>query len=84
MKAFRTEWDGFHGLAHSLIHIIVCPLTPTFLIPSIPSPLKRVYTDTLTELPSWSPPNNNACCHYTLESDTIDPQLTGVCLDRAA
>lgn len=44
----------------------------------------QTHTDTLTQLPSWSPPNNNACCHYTLESDTIDPQLTGVCLDRAA
>lgn len=45
MKPFSAEWDGFHCLQHSFIQIIVRPLGPAFLIPSIPVPFRHMYAD---------------------------------------
>lgn len=52
MEAFNTEWDGFHCLAHSVVHMTPFPLTPTFLNPSVPIPfrLQRTHTHTITHI----------------------------------
>lgn len=46
MEAFRNEWDGFHCFTHSVIHMTLCPPTPTFLSFSIAVPFRHMYTHT--------------------------------------
>lgn len=55
----------------------LCAHTPqTFLIPPIPDHWStRIQTH--SQSAPAAPYINNTCCHCTLQSDTIDPQLTG-------
>lgn len=85
------DWSGMAFIVshtHTVSHTWLCAHSPRHSwapeSPSYSNASIQTHTDTLTELPSWLPPNNSACSLYTLESDTIVPQLTGICLDVAA
>lgn len=56
-------------------------LNPTFLNPRVP--FRHINTHVHTD-PQLVTQCNNACCHHTLQRDTINPWLAGVGLDWAA